>query len=380
MEMPMDLTEVKLRRKDVFEGKIMTVHVDDVRLPNGEEATREVVDHVDGAAVLALDEANRVLVVRQYRYVFGKVLDELPAGKLDPGEDPVTGALRELKEETGAEPETFLPLGKLLPAPGCYGETLHLFLAKGLKFSQQQLDPDEFLNVERVPFDEMVHRCVNGEIDDAKTVLIASVLPDEFVRRGAADRADEVLAERFALVDISLIYWTESLKVLPALKAGALEAGILISAPVAGLRPIWAARTLASKVPKPTSCTLSPAFKAFSVAATKAVNAASQSFLERLLISAMAAINSVLFIVCTLLLLYYVWNAVIIEDTTEFGNMFFVERSRTEARDNSFRIHTAPASVFKKSTVIVKEKYRNYMVRTPTSTRARMCCPWTRKR
>ena len=141
-----------------------------VRLPNGEEATREVVDHVDGAAVLALDEANRVLVVRQYRYVFGKVLDELPAGKLDPGEDPVTGALRELKEETGAEPETFLPLGKLLPAPGCYGETLHLFLAKGLKFSQQQLDPDEFLNVERVPFDEMVHRCVNGEIDDAKTV------------------------------------------------------------------------------------------------------------------------------------------------------------------------------------------------------------------
>ena len=139
MKMPMDLTEVKLRRKDVFEGKIMTVHVDDVRLPNGEEATREVVDHVDGAAVLALDEANRVLVVRQYRYVFGKVLDELPAGKL-------------------------------LPAPGCYGETLHLFLAKGLKFSQQQLDPDEFLNVERVPFDEMVHRCVNGEIDDAKTV------------------------------------------------------------------------------------------------------------------------------------------------------------------------------------------------------------------
>ena len=125
---------------------------------------------MDGAAVLALDEANRVLVVRQYRYVFGKVLDELPAGKLDPGEDPVTGALRELKEETGAEPETFLPLGKLLPAPGCYGETLHLFLAKGLKFSEQHLDPDEFLNVERVPFDEMVHRCVNGEIDDAKTV------------------------------------------------------------------------------------------------------------------------------------------------------------------------------------------------------------------
>ena len=151
MEMPKDLTEVTLRRKDVYDGKILKVHV-------------------DGAAVLAMDEENRVLVVRQYRYVFGKVLAELPAGKLDPGEDPVVGALRELKEETGAEPETFLPLGRIIPAPGCYGEILHLFLAKGLKFSEQHLDPDEFLNVERVPFDEMVHRCMNGEIDDAKTV------------------------------------------------------------------------------------------------------------------------------------------------------------------------------------------------------------------
>lgn len=170
MEMPMDLTEVTLRRKDVFDGRIVKVHVDDVRLPNGQEALREVVDHVDGAAVLAMDEENRVLVVRQYRYVFGRVLAELPAGKLDPGEDPAAGALRELKEETGAEPEIFLPLGKIIPAPGCYGEVLHLFLARGLKFSQQHLDPDEFLHVERVPFNEMVHRCVNGEIDDAKTV------------------------------------------------------------------------------------------------------------------------------------------------------------------------------------------------------------------
>ena len=170
MEMPIDLTEVTLRRKDVFDGRIVKVHVDDVRLPNGQEALREVVDHVDGAAVLAMDEENRVLVVRQYRYVFGRVLAELPAGKLDPGEDPAAGALRELKEETGAEPEIFLPLGKIIPAPGCYGEVLHLFLARGLKFSQQHLDPDEFLHVERVPFNEMVHRCVNGEIDDAKTV------------------------------------------------------------------------------------------------------------------------------------------------------------------------------------------------------------------
>ena len=97
--------------------------------------------------------------------IFGRSFHEVVSG-----EDPVVGALRELKEETGAEPETFLPLGRIIPAPGCYGEILHLFLAKGLKFSEQHLDPDEFLNVERVPFDEMVHRCMNGEIDDAKTV------------------------------------------------------------------------------------------------------------------------------------------------------------------------------------------------------------------
>ena len=167
---PMDLTEKTIRREDKFQGRILSVHVDTVLLPNGNTSTREVVDHVDGVAVLPLDERNNVLTVTQYRYVFGRTLLEIPAGKLDPGEDPVTGALRELKEETGAVPDVFLPLGAILPAPGCYSEVLHLFLARGLHMEDQQLDPDEFLNVERIPFDEMVHRCMNGEIDDAKTV------------------------------------------------------------------------------------------------------------------------------------------------------------------------------------------------------------------
>ena len=167
---PMDLTEKTIRREDKFQGRILGVHVDTVLLPNGNTATREVVDHVDGVAVLPLDERNNVLTVTQYRYVFGRTLLEIPAGKLDPGEDPVTGALRELKEETGAVPDTFLPLGRIIPAPGCYGEVLHLFLAKGLHMEEQHLDPDEFLNVERIPFNEMVHRCLNGEIEDAKTV------------------------------------------------------------------------------------------------------------------------------------------------------------------------------------------------------------------
>jgi len=166
----MDLTEKTLSREDRFQGRIVSVHVDQVLLPNGNTASREVVDHVDGVTVLPLDERNNVLAVSQYRYVFGRTLLELPAGKLDPGEDPVTGALRELREETGAVPDIFLPLGRILPSPGCFGETLHLFLARGLHMEEQHLDPDEFLNVERIPFPEMVHRCVTGEIEDAKTV------------------------------------------------------------------------------------------------------------------------------------------------------------------------------------------------------------------
>ena len=165
------MTESTLERKDVFQGRIFSVHVDKVRLPNGETSTREVIEHGGGAAILALDERDNVLVVTQYRYTFGRPLLELPAGKLDPGEDPAAAALRELKEETGATPDTFLPLGRILPSPGCYSETLYLYLARGLHFGEQHLDHNEFLRVDRIPFSELVHRCMTGEIEDAKTVV-----------------------------------------------------------------------------------------------------------------------------------------------------------------------------------------------------------------
>lgn len=169
-----DLTEKFVSRQDIFQGRICGVHVDQVTLPNGKPAQREVVEHVPGVAVLALDERNNVLTVTQYRYPFGKTLLEIPAGKLDEGEDPVTGALRELKEETGAVPDEFLPMGKLVFSPGCFTEVLYLFLARGLHFAPPQPDQDEFLLQDRIPFQEMVHRCVSGEIEDAKT--IAAVL------------------------------------------------------------------------------------------------------------------------------------------------------------------------------------------------------------
>ena len=165
-----DLTETMLSREDKFQGRIVSVHVDQVRLPNGNTAPREVVDHAGGVSVLALDEDNNVLTVTQYRYVFGRNLLELPAGKLDPNEDPAVGALRELKEETGAEPGEFLSLGEILPSPGCFGEVLYLYLARNVKMGEQHLDEDEFLNVEVMSFDDLLAQVMDGTIEDAKTV------------------------------------------------------------------------------------------------------------------------------------------------------------------------------------------------------------------
>ena len=167
---PMNLEETMLERTEIFKGKIFSVHVDKVRLPDGKESMREVVEHGGGVAVLPLDEQGNVLTVTQYRYILGRTLLEIPAGKLDPGEDPAAGALRELHEETGAVPDTLISLGHILPSPGCYTEVLHIYLAQNLHMEQQHLDPGEFLRVERIPFDEMVRRCMNGEIEDAKTV------------------------------------------------------------------------------------------------------------------------------------------------------------------------------------------------------------------
>ena len=139
-------------------------------LPNGDTASREVAYHPGCVAFLPLDEENHVLSVTQFRYVFGKPLLEIPAGKLEPGEDPGEAGLRELREETGATPGRYESMGRILPSPGCYGEILYLYLARDLRMGEQRLDPDEFLNLERIPFDEMVRRCLSGEIEDAKTV------------------------------------------------------------------------------------------------------------------------------------------------------------------------------------------------------------------
>lgn len=170
MEEQTNMMEAFVSRKDIYQGRFCGFHVDQVTLPNGKTAQREVIDHCPGVAVLALGEENDVLTVTQYRYVIAQELLEIPAGKLEDGEDPLAGALRELREETGAVPDEILPMGKIFPSPGCYGEVLYLFLARGLHIGPTEPDEDEFLIQQRIPFDEMVHRVMSGEITDGKTV------------------------------------------------------------------------------------------------------------------------------------------------------------------------------------------------------------------
>lgn len=166
----MDLTETCLESREIYRGRVLRLRVDTVSLPNGHTSLREVVEHPGGVAILALDDEGRVPLVTQYRYAFSRTLLELPAGKREPGEEPLLTAQRELREEVGATAREWTPLGQLIPSPGCYDEVLHLFLARDLTFGRQQPDEDEFLSVQRVPFDQLLQRCLDGSIQDGKTV------------------------------------------------------------------------------------------------------------------------------------------------------------------------------------------------------------------
>ena len=166
----MDLTEKCLESREIYKGRILRLRVDTVALPYGKTSLREIVEHPGGVGILALDENRCVPMVTQYRYAFSRTLLEIPAGKREPGEDPLTTARRELREETGAEATHWQPLGAVLPSPGCYGEVLHLYLARDLTFGATHPDADEFLQVRRLPFDTLLARCLSGEIEDGKTV------------------------------------------------------------------------------------------------------------------------------------------------------------------------------------------------------------------
>ena len=168
----MELREETVASQIIYQGKIVTLKVDQVRLPNGEPAGREVVEHPGGVAILAVFEDGTVPIVRQFRYPFRKVVTELPAGKLEKGEDPHPAALRELEEEVGVTCGELTYLGCLYSSPGFSTEVLHMYLARDLRQGACHPDEDEFLEVERVPFQQLVEQVLSGEITDAKTVAL----------------------------------------------------------------------------------------------------------------------------------------------------------------------------------------------------------------
>ena len=178
----MDYTEKKLSSEEIFAGRIMYVHRDTVSLPDGSAAVREIVEHPGGVAVIPVDENGDVWCVRQYRYAYATDMLEVPAGKLEPDEDPLECAVRELSEETGLRAENYTFLGKLYPSPGYCRETLYLYLATDLTHGEAHLDEGEFLHVERIPLRELFAMVMDNALPDAKTamaVLKAKLLLDE---------------------------------------------------------------------------------------------------------------------------------------------------------------------------------------------------------
>lgn len=175
-----ELREVKTGSCTIFDGKILHVRRDTVTLPNGNSVNRELIRHVGAVAVVPMLEDGRVIIERQFRYPIDSVITEIPAGKLDSkSEDRLEAAKRELKEETGYSADRWTVLGDFYPAAAYSDERLTLYLATGLRKGEQQLDDDEFLNVETVHISELVKQIMAGEITDAKTqtaILKAAIL------------------------------------------------------------------------------------------------------------------------------------------------------------------------------------------------------------
>jgi len=163
------LFEITNSSKEIFKGKILHLFEDKITLPNGHTTTREVIRHIGAVVIVALTDDNKVIIEKQFRYPFNKVLVEIPAGKLDPGEEPHQCALRELKEEAGVIPERLVFIGDLYPTPAYCDEVIHMYMATGLKYVEQNLDDDEFLEVVHMPYTELKKAIFTGEICDAKT-------------------------------------------------------------------------------------------------------------------------------------------------------------------------------------------------------------------
>ncbi len=179
----MEIREKRIDGECIYDGKIIRVTVDTVELPNKNTAKREVVGHPGGVTILPLTDNDEIIMVRQFRYPYMEELLEIPAGKLEYGENPFEAGKRELREETGAVAQEYTDLGIMYPTPGYCAEKIYMYAATGLEFFEQDLDDDEFLNVVKMPFPEALSKVISGEIRDGKT-QIAILKYNEMRRSG----------------------------------------------------------------------------------------------------------------------------------------------------------------------------------------------------
>lgn len=154
----------------IFNGRIITVHNDDITMCDGVKAQREVVEHPGGVGIIGITDDDEILLVRQFRYPYKETIYEIPAGKLEKGEDPREAGIREFSEECGAQAEVFEQLGEIYPTPGYCSEIIRLFYAKNLTFGVQHLDEDEYLDIIKMPIKDVVTKIMANEIKDAKTI------------------------------------------------------------------------------------------------------------------------------------------------------------------------------------------------------------------
>jgi len=186
-----DLTETQLTSETVYEGKLLQVYRDEVRLPDGRTSIREYIRHPGAAVMIPILENGNLVMERQFRYPLGKELWELPAGKIDPGESPLESARRELLEETGYRGSAFTKVGVLHPCIGYSNEVIHIYIVEGLTFHREQQDKDEFVETFELGLDAALEAVRTGRITDAKS-MVGVLWGEKFFRNEWAPAAADI--------------------------------------------------------------------------------------------------------------------------------------------------------------------------------------------